>query len=597
MNAPADDADARDSDAPDAPNGEGSSKEIERSGARDRSDRSESGTATPTPTPSLPGTPLIDPDEDPEVLPRMLTDRYRLERLLAKGGMGRVYVATQLPLEREVAVKVLVAPPNLKGDFRRRFLLEASVCARLTHPNIVVVHDYGESSDGDLFMAMELLKGQPLNQVMKETGPFDPARAVWISLQIARALRQAHREGVAHRDLKPGNVFLEERRDDPDHVIDVVKVLDFGLVKVFEESRPAVDRDLTQGDMMLGSPRFMSPEQIRCEHVDARSDIYSLGVVLYSMICSRPPFVGQSPIEILTGHLQREPPPFAQVFAESTRYDEMPYPVPAELQEVVFRCMRKDPEERYQAIEDLIKDLKVLLTLTGGDGAVDVSSSTPRLSLDSTGSLESFNHPTPTPLPIEVEDTTGAQPAARRSPLPLLLLVGAIVVGGAAAILWPSAPPPEPPPPVEEPSAPTQVQVTITSEPPGAEVMSGGVSLGATPVTHTFPPTPAGARRVFTLSLDGYLPGRIAEPIEGETLALSATLEPVPEPEPEPPVVAETEPEPAEMTQRMFMRMRPAPMETMTTAVAMETPMETPMMDARVREIVVMDHGRVPIVD
>ncbi|MCA9615353.1 MAG: serine/threonine protein kinase, partial [Myxococcales bacterium] len=464
-----------------------------------------------------------------EVLPRMLTNRYRLESHLATGGMGRVYLATQLPLERRVAVKLLVAPPHLKGDFRKRFLLEASVCAKLTHPNIVVVHDYGESDQGGLFMAMELLEGRSLSQVLKEDGPLPPVRVTRIALQIARALRQAHRGGVAHRDLKPGNVFLERQVTDGDHEDEIVKVLDFGLVKVFEESRPDVERDLTQGGMMMGSPRYMSPEQITCEEVDARSDIYSLGALIHALVCGRPPYVGASTIEVLTQHLQADPPTFEQTFRDTEQVQH--YPAPNELQAIVHRCLRKDKADRYQSIDDLIRDLKVVIALHGDTvESTSTSISMPRLD---PGTIPFETLPTPTPLSVDGFPAAAAPKAAAPSMAPKLIAVGiAIVVAAVVALLWPSAeeptedqptvatvpepapepvPEPTPEPTVEEtpPAAPETVRVVVTSEPPGAEVMTGGVLIGRTPVTHTFPPTSGNARRVFDLTLDGHRAARV----------------------------------------------------------------------------------------
>lgn len=284
----------------------------------------------------------------------MLGDRYRLERLLAKGGMGRVYVATQLPLGRQVAVKVLATTPLVDGEFRRRFLLEASVCSRITHANVVVVHDYGEHQ-GELYMAMELLDGEPLDKEQQRVGPMDPLRIANIGLQVSRGLRAAHREGVAHRDLKPGNVFLLAEGEDNGE--DRIKVLDFGLVKVFEEGRVDVELDVTSEDIMLGSPRYMSPEQIENDPVDARSDIYSFGALLFSLACGRPPFTGRNSMEVLSAHLRDPVPNMAEVLA--ARPGGAPHPVSASLQVLVERCLEKKREDRFQSIDEVIAALEV----------------------------------------------------------------------------------------------------------------------------------------------------------------------------------------------------------------------------------------------
>src|SRR5690606_31017672 len=196
-------------------------------------------------------------------------------------------------------------------DFRRRFLLEASVSGRLTHRNIVTVHDYGETPAGEVFMVMELLDGEPLTNILARETRLAPDRACRIAIEICRALRVAHKQSVAHRDLKPGNVMILRGEEEGD--AERVKVLDFGLVKVFQDAQEApLDRDLTQGETMLGSPRYMAPEQIMCEPADNRTDIYSLGVVLFSMLTGELPFAGKSAVQVLKQHLQAPVPTLAE---------------------------------------------------------------------------------------------------------------------------------------------------------------------------------------------------------------------------------------------------------------------------------------------
>lgn len=481
-------------------------------------------------------------------LPRTLNERYRLEALIAKGGMGRVYRATQLPLERSVAVKVLVPPPNVHGDFRQRFLLEASICAKLAHPNIVVVHDYGESETGDLFMAMELLDGEPLKELIAREGPLPPERAARVAMQVARALRAAHREGVAHRDLKPGNVFVLRESLDEDAEPDAVKVLDFGLVKVFEEDRADVEEDLTDSEMVLGSPRYMSPEQILCEPVDARADIYSFGACLFAMLTGRPPFLGRSPMEVLTQHLRRPTPRLAEVFDELS--ERPAWEPPAALDAIVQRCMQKHAEDRYATIDEVIGALKEAgpadANRTGAHDAL-ASSSGVRV-----GSLGLDSDP-------ELDLDADAEPEGRRGApwLAVLVLLG---LGGLLAALAvprflederPVAPAPvADPPPALEPPAATTARVTITSEPSGAEVSSGGVRLGVTPLTRELPHTPEGASQVFQLRLEGYEPGEARHALLGDEIEVHVALRPTLPPEPEAPVEATPEPAPRVRRQR-----------------------------------------------
>ncbi len=281
----------------------------------------------------------------------ILGDKYQLERSIARGGMGHVFLATQLPLGREVAVKVLVVHPE-NADFRSRFLLEASTCARLSHPNIVTIHDYGQTDRGDVFMAMEYIQGQPLSKVMAKEKRLDPGRACNIVAQTARALRAAHKSGVVHRDLKPSNIMLIRDTDDGSSQ-DFVKVVDFGLAKLFEVPKDADALQLTRAGMLLGSPRYMSPEQIRNRGVDPRTDIYALGVIFFIMLTGKPPFDADNMTDILTQHLRDPAPDLLEVAPEAG--------IPEFLSAIVRRCLEKDPEKRYQNTDALLTELSAQL--------------------------------------------------------------------------------------------------------------------------------------------------------------------------------------------------------------------------------------------
>jgi serine/threonine-protein kinase len=371
----------------------------------------------------------------------MLNERYRLERLIATGGMGRVYLATQHPLERRVALKLLVTPVMNEG-FRRRFFLEASVLARLSHPNIVVVYDYGEAPDGSLFMVMEYLDGVTLLDALREGGRLHPARAFQVTAEICRALRAAHRQGVAHRDLKPGNIMLLANREDASR--DIVKVLDFGLVKVFQEQQDlSLERDLTHAEMILGSPRYMAPEQIQCEHTDARVDVYSLGVLLFSMVVGRPPFLGTT-LEILHQHIESGVP---HVNDPAVSPDGAPVVAPdvAEvLDAVIGRCMRKDPDERYQSMDDVLIDLRSAYRLIADD-SLDPGSTLEIVRPSLSGPPPLPVRPTPPPLPVRPTPP----PSAPAGPPPLPVR-------------------PTPPPPA--PAGPPPLPVRPTPPPPAAIV-------------------------------------------------------------------------------------------------------------------------------
>ena len=503
-------------------------------------------------------------------LPRMLNDRYRLERLIAKGGMGRVYLATQLPLERKVALKNLVRP-TLNDDFRRRFFLEASVLAQLSHPNIVVVHDYGEALDGSLFMAMEYLDGVTLLDTLRREGRLKAKRAVEITIQVCRALRSAHRQGVAHRDLKPGNIMLlrdaETVGDEAPR--DIVKVLDFGLVKFFEEDKvKALERDLTHSEMMLGSPRYMAPEQIRSGSVDARTDVYSMGVVFFAMLTGRPPFVGTT-LEILNQHIECPPPGLNELTQRLKGFDAVDPEHEPTLNAIVQRCLHKDPEARFQSMDELLIDLRTAYRLFLGD-AIEGSS------------MLDITHPTVTPLPASkppstpaptsvgpgddseetsherlravvpqgiptepVPLTLAATATTPRSSRGLLAIIGVVAIGGLVAVaaglawaLWPTPGPsassaPVLPDAVDQTrpatqgavtAAPADAVVSFTSSPPGAKILLDDRLIGTTPVQRPLEATTDGHETAFRFILDGYQPLTVRAVISGASPSVHADL-------------------------------------------------------------------------
>jgi serine/threonine-protein kinase len=277
----------------------------------------------------------------------VLLDRVRILGLLARGGMGKVYLGEQVGLARQCAVKVLdtrAAAAAGGTDFARRFLLEASTAAKLTHPNIVTVFDYGETDDGRCFIAMELLAGRTLAEELKTNGRMSAARAVHVAQQIARGLREAHALGTVHRDIKPGNVFLLTRDDDPDFV----KVLDFGLVK---QTGPASTREATRGGQVMGSPRYMAPEQVEGKDVDRRTDVYAVGATLYAMLAGRAPFERATDLATMMAHVAEAPPPIHVAAPEAV--------VPIELEAVVMRCLAKRPEDRFGSMDELLAALRL----------------------------------------------------------------------------------------------------------------------------------------------------------------------------------------------------------------------------------------------
>jgi serine/threonine protein kinase len=339
---------------------------------------------------STPGLHPKGAGRDP-LLGRVINDRYKVVEQIGEGGMGRVYRALQAPLERVVALKVLSISDGRDPSFSKRFSLEAAVTARLTHPNTITLYDYGCTPDGIFFIAMEYLNGRTLQDVLKHEGPLAQDRVIHIAQQICRSLGEAHALGIIHRDLKPSNVMLLSQHDDHDFA----KVLDFGLVKFFAGESPK--EELTNQGTFVGSPHYISPEQARNRQPDQRSDVYSLGVVLYHMLTGRPPFVAESSVDIILRHVLETP-----VSPREARPD---LNIAPELQEIVLRCLAKEREDRYQSMDEVFTHLKVARSLLTGVPAPTPASPYPPLS----------THPPPTPHP---EMRTPRQPMVSMPPPP-----------------------------------------------------------------------------------------------------------------------------------------------------------------------------------
>ncbi|HEX2026312.1 MAG TPA: Stk1 family PASTA domain-containing Ser/Thr kinase [Actinomycetota bacterium] len=263
---------------------------------------------------------------------RVLNGRYEIEDLLGQGGMARVFRGQDKVLGRTVAVKVL--SPQFAGDdqFVARFRREAQAAAALNHPNIVSVYDTGDQGDVH-YIVMEYVEGRTLRDVIRQDGPLLPERASEIAGSVARALASAHEGGLVHRDIKPGNIMLTRDGE--------VKVMDFGI------ARTSTGDTLTQTAAILGTASYLSPEQAQGATVDARSDIYSLGCVLYEMLTGRAPFTGDSPVSIAYKHVREDPVPPSHLNGD----------VPEELEAVVMKSMAKNPDNRYQTAEEMREDL------------------------------------------------------------------------------------------------------------------------------------------------------------------------------------------------------------------------------------------------
>src|SRR5580693_7313668 len=261
---------------------------------------------------------------DPSQTPRVFSERYELNHLIARGGMAEVYRARDRLLDRPVALKVLFPELSIDRSFVERFRREAQAAANLSHPNIVPVFDWGEDT-GTYFIVMEFIDGRPLSSILKSAGPLSPERTADVGAHVAAALGYAHKHGVIHRDVKPGNVLITDEGQ--------VKVTDFGIARAIN-----TEESLTQTGAVMGTATYFSPEQAEGVGVDSRSDIYSLGVVLFEMVTGRPPFLGESPVAVASKHVRDQPPPLRSLRPT----------VPADLEAVIAKAMAKVPDQRYQ---------------------------------------------------------------------------------------------------------------------------------------------------------------------------------------------------------------------------------------------------------
>jgi serine/threonine protein kinase len=261
---------------------------------------------------------------------------FHVIRRLGQGGMGQVYLAEQISLKRKVALKILRSETAADPTSLHRFKAEATAVAQATHANIVQIYAIGEA-DGIAYMALEYVEGRNLQEYLLKKGPPNLILALSIMRQVASALQRASELGIVHRDIKPENILLTRKGE--------VKVADFGLSRCLTGDRPAVN--LTQSGVTMGTPLYMSPEQVEAKPLDCRTDIYSFGVTCYHMLAGNPPFQGDSPFEVALKHVRDEPKPLTEV-----RQD-----LPAMLCTIVHKMMAKNPTQRYQTGRELLQDI------------------------------------------------------------------------------------------------------------------------------------------------------------------------------------------------------------------------------------------------
>ena len=296
------------------------------------------------------GFPLLPEEEEADALiGATIADNFRLDNVLGEGAMGRVYKATQLSLEKTVAIKVL--HQHLAGDRNivRRFHREARAASRLNHPNSLHIIDFGQTQDRVLYIAMEYIEGRDLHQVISEDFPLALDRIVDLIGQVCDALDEAHAAGIVHRDLKAENIMVVRRRDGREEV----KVCDFGIAKIQDPGDNDASAPITVAGIVCGTPEYMSPEQCRGEELDGRADVYSLGVLLYQITTKALPFVADSPLGVVTRQLTDQPVRPTQIRSdvEETKL----------LENVILKALTKDRDQRYASALELKSDLERVL--------------------------------------------------------------------------------------------------------------------------------------------------------------------------------------------------------------------------------------------
>ncbi|MSQ81622.1 MAG: serine/threonine protein kinase [Myxococcales bacterium] len=423
------------------------------------------------------------------LLGQVVGGRFLVLKKIGSGGMGSVYRARQEGMDRDVAIKVLLGDLKSNETVLRRFTLEALAVSRLRHPNTIQIFDYGQTPDGNPYIAMELLEGLTLYDLLRKERPLPIRRALRVMGQVAQSLAEAHSKEIVHRDLKPENIFLVQVGDN----VDYVKVLDFGVAKLRDHKNDA--GTLTQAGSIFGTPRYMSPEQCSAQPVDARSDLYALGVILYEMITGNAPFTGDQALQLLLAHVNETPVPPSQATDKQV--------IPAEVEELVLQLLEKKPDFRVQVAGDLARRCQDLADQlpTAFDqrigSAQEAESLGVRVSSATTGAIvtartmRNVSDGAQTADISAVPELVMLAPPASKLPL---VLGGAAAVAAAVFAMWVATRPPEVvvktevikeqiAVPVAALADDKLVRITVKSNPPGAQILKDDKLLGTTNAT------------------------------------------------------------------------------------------------------------------
>jgi eukaryotic-like serine/threonine-protein kinase len=471
---------------------------------------------------------------------------FQVVRLLGEGGFGEVYEAENPFLQRRAAVKVLHAGMGQDPELVRRFLNEARAASAIRHPNIIDVFDAGVTADGEPYILMEFLEGDSLQKLIFQQGKMNLATVQEVARQAGSALSAAHMAGIVHRDLKPENLFLIPNASAP--LGFSVKVLDFGIAKVKRADMGSTLK--TQAGLLMGSPAYMSPEQCRdSSDVDHRTDIYSLGIIVYEMLAGVPPFSSKSATEMLVLQMTADPPPLRQYVPD----------LPEHVEQAVVRALLKDREVRFNSVDYFVGALAgtyPAATAQGNapSGALDLAQMVGRSTMAGIGGGKTPPHLaapplssrvglTPAPVPGSATITTFShatgETGADEFPLddegpprrrlesrrwPIVAVIGVAVAAAAFLFLRRGPEPVSMPAPVAQPVAavaapvvPATIRVSVRTDPPGATVVDSkqGSPVGVTPFERTFPQ----GNETLSLSvhLDGYKDETIAVTLDANS--------------------------------------------------------------------------------